>query len=147
MRRASLGGQAIEPEHLILGLLRQDRRIAQKYFDGDDSIPESIRREVTEFSDQPEKEGPSVELPLSFAAKRALENAARESDQLEHPQIRTDHILFGILELERAVTADCLRKRGLSADRVRQELMCSKNSTRDGRDPQSPDGSHDPNDS
>jgi ATP-dependent Clp protease ATP-binding subunit ClpC len=76
---SQFGATAIEAEHILLGLLREDKTIAQKYFRSPNSTVESIRREIENRSVMRDKIHASVDLPLSPNAKRVLSYAADET--------------------------------------------------------------------
>ena len=112
--------QAIEPEHILLGLLREDKQLAQRFFQTPRRALESIRREIQERAGQGDKVPVSVDLPLSSAAKHVLTFAAQESDRLGQRHIGTEHLLLGILREEKSSAAQILYERGVRLDRVRE---------------------------
>ncbi len=63
------GSPAIEPEHLLLGLMREDKALSERFLP---SAAKSIREEI-EVRTPPRKEiGTAVELPLASETKRVL---------------------------------------------------------------------------
>ncbi|HEV8483662.1 MAG TPA: ATP-dependent Clp protease ATP-binding subunit [Blastocatellia bacterium] len=127
---SQFGATAIEAEHILLGLLREDKTIAQKYFRSPNSTVESIRREIENRSVMRDKIHASVDLPLSPSAKRVLSYAADESERLQHRHIGTDHLLLGILREEKSPAAEILFERGLRLGQIRDEMMRSQQSDR-----------------
>ena len=127
---SQFGAQAIEAEHILLGLLREDKTIAQKYFRSPNSTVESIRREIESRSVMRDKIHASVDLPLSPSAKRVLSYAADESERLQHRHIGTDHLLLGILREEKSPAAVILFERGLRLGQIRDEMMRAQQSDR-----------------
>jgi ATP-dependent Clp protease ATP-binding subunit ClpC len=127
---SQFGAQAIEAEHILLGLLREDKAIAQKYFRSPASTVESIRREIEGRSVMRDKIHASVDLPLSPSAKRVLSYAADESERLQHRHIGTDHLLLGILREEKSAAAEILHERGLRLNHIREEIMRAQQSDR-----------------
>src|SRR5437588_7456242 len=93
---SQFGASAIEPEHLLLGLSREDKPLFVRFFgDGNQSI-ESIRRKIEQQKSARDVIPTSVELPLAPETKRALHNAHDESDRLKNRHIGTEHMLLGL---------------------------------------------------
>jgi ATP-dependent Clp protease ATP-binding subunit ClpC len=114
--------QAIETEHILLGLLREDKQLMQRFFQSPQQAVESIRKEIREHAGPGDKVPASVDLPLSSSANHALTFAAEESDRLGHRHIGTEHLLLGILREEKSLAARVLYQRGLRLDRVREDV-------------------------
>ncbi|MBI4483593.1 MAG: ATP-dependent Clp protease ATP-binding subunit [Acidobacteria bacterium] len=119
---SQFGSRAIETEHLLLGLLREDKNLATRFFPKAETTIDNIRKAIEGRSVIREKVSTSVELPLSDEAKRVLNYAADESDRLSHKYIGTEHILLGLLREERTVAWDILHEMGLKLSSVREEL-------------------------
>ncbi|MEW6212077.1 MAG: Clp protease N-terminal domain-containing protein, partial [Acidobacteriota bacterium] len=70
---SQLGAQSIEVEHILLGLLREDKQLSQRFFRSPHSTVESIRREIEKGAVFHERQlNQTVDLPLSPPAKRVL---------------------------------------------------------------------------
>jgi uncharacterized protein YbbC (DUF1343 family) len=119
---SQFGSQSIEPEHVLLGLLREDREITKRFFPGTRVSLEAIREEIERRSELLEKITTAVELPLSNASKRVLAFAHEESDRLEHRHIGTEHLLLGLLREEGSKAAEILYEYGLRLNGVRDEI-------------------------
>jgi ATP-dependent Clp protease ATP-binding subunit ClpC len=94
------GSPCIETEHLLLGLVREDKGLANRYLRAQGSI-ESIRKEIESRITIRERISTSVEVPLSAESKRILSFAAEEADRLGHKHVGTEHLLLGILREEK----------------------------------------------
>jgi ATP-dependent Clp protease ATP-binding subunit ClpC len=127
---SQFGAQAIESEHILLGLLREDKQLTQKFFRSPHSTVESIRREIEGRTPLRDKVSASVDLPLSQSAKRVLSYAADESERLQHRHIGTEHLLLGILREEKSSAAEILYERGLRLNQIRDDLMRAQQSER-----------------
>ena len=127
---SQFGATAIEPEHILLGLLREDKQLAQRFFRSPHSTVESIRKEIEERTPLREKVAASVDLPLSAQAKRVLNYAADESERLQHRNIGTEHLLLGILREEKSTAAEVLYERGLRLTQIRDEMTRSQQNER-----------------
>ena len=119
---SQFGSQAIESEHILLGLLREDKQLTQRFFQSPQQAVESIRKEIKERARLGDKVPASVDLPLSSSAKHVLTFAADESDRLGHRHIGTEHLFLGILREEKSSAAQILYQRGLRLDRVREDV-------------------------
>lgn len=119
---SQFGAQAIEVEHILLGLLREDKQLSQRLFREPDSTVEAIRKEIEDRSSLRDKISVSVDLPLSQSAKRALMQAADESANLGDRHIGTEHLLLGILREDQSSAAKILYERGLRLDQMREKL-------------------------
>jgi len=117
---SQFGNPSIETEHLLLGLLREDKALAYRFL-GSRSV-ESIRKHVEVHTTRREKISTSVDLPLSSESKRVLAYSAEEATQLGHEEIGTQHMLLGLLRETECFAAVLLNKLGLQFDVVRQDL-------------------------
>lgn len=122
---SQFGAPAIEAEHILLGLMREDKGLTNRFFRHAQASIESIRKEIEGRTILREKISTSVDLPLSAEAKRVLAYAAEESERLQHRHIGTEHLLLGLLREEKSVAAEILNERGLRLNSVREELMRS----------------------
>ncbi len=127
---SQLGSRSIETEHILLGLLREDKALAKRFFPGGDNTVDSIRKQVEGRTLSQDRVSTSVELPLSDESKRVLNYAAEEADRLLKNYIGTEHILLGLLREEKSVAAAILNDRGLRLNRIREELAGNTTSER-----------------
>ncbi len=119
---SQFGAPAIEPEHLLLGLMREDKTLTGRFFPRAQITIESIRREIESRTLLRERIPTSVELPLAPETKRVLAFSHEESDHLQHRHIGTEHLLLGLLREERSMAAQILFERGLRLNAVRDEI-------------------------
>ena len=115
------GSPYIETEHLLLGLMREDKALANRFLRQQGSI-ESIRKEIEARITIRERISTSVEVPLSAECKRILNMAAEEAERLGHKHVGTEHLLLGILREEKCFGAEILLERGLRLSSLREEL-------------------------
>ncbi|MDT5158668.1 MAG: ATP-dependent Clp protease ATP-binding subunit ClpC [Acidobacteriota bacterium] len=127
---SQFGAPAIEPEHLLLGLMREDKTLTARFLARAQTSLEAIRKEIEGRAPLREKISTSVELPLAPETKRVLAFAHEESDRLQHRHIGTEHLLLGLLREERSMAAEILYERGLRLNAVREEV-----SRQSGNDP------------
>src|ERR1700686_1104924 len=115
------GSPYIETEHLLLGLMREDKALANRFFRQQGSI-ESIRKEIEARITIRERISTSVEVPLSAECKRILNMAGEEAERLGVKHVGTEHLLLGILREEKCFGAEILMERGLRLSTLREEL-------------------------
>ncbi len=118
---SQFGSPLIEPEHLLLGLLREDKALTSRFL-GSFRATEDVRTEIEQHTTVREKVSTSVDLPLSDEGKRVLAYAAEEADQLSHQHIGSEHLLLGLLRQEKCFAAKLLHDRGVHLQRVREQL-------------------------
>jgi Clp amino terminal domain, pathogenicity island component len=118
------GSTTIETEHLLLGLIREDKNLTNRFL-RNHSSSESIRKEIEGRITIRERVSTSIDLPLSNECKRILAYAAEEAERLKHGHIGIEHLLLGILREEKCVAAEILHERGLRLNAIREELARS----------------------
>ncbi len=118
---SQFGSPHIETEHLLLGLLREDKALTNRFLRSHASI-ESIRKQIEGRTTIREKVSTSVDLPLSQECKRVLGFAAEEAERLSHKHIGTEHLLLGLLREEKSFAAEILHERGLRLSTIREDL-------------------------
>jgi ATP-dependent Clp protease ATP-binding subunit ClpC len=118
---SQFGSPYIETEHVLLGLLREDKALTNRFLRSHAAV-ESIRKEIEAHGVAGEKTSTSVDLPLSNEAKRVLAYAGEEAERLSHKHIGTEHLLLGLLREEKCFAAQILTERGLKLSTIREEL-------------------------
>jgi ATP-dependent Clp protease ATP-binding subunit ClpC len=108
----------IETEHLLLGLLREDIKLALRVLKSEEAI--AAVREQFEREPPAEPLTTSVDLPLSHASKRVLAYGAEESERMKHRTITPGHLLIGLLREEDGEAAKVLRARGVQLGELRE---------------------------
>ena len=133
---SQFGSPYIESEHLLLGLLREDKSLAFTFLRSHDTV-ESIRRQVEEQTVIREKVSTSVDLPLSNECKHILAYATEEADKLSHKFVGTGHLFLGVLREHDCFAAKLLGERGIALEMAREQI--GSNPTEQlGRSPKSP---------
>jgi ATP-dependent Clp protease ATP-binding subunit ClpA len=118
---SQFGSSSIETEHLLLGLLREDKALAHRFLGTTSS--ESIRKQVEARVLRGSEVIPtSVDLPMSHECKRVLAYGAEETERLKHKHIHTEHMLLGLLREEKSLAAAILREQGLQLLQVRDKV-------------------------
>ncbi len=107
---SQVGSPIIETEHLLLGLLREDKGLAQRFL-GSPWAAEEVWKRI--HQSKPANKKIPGDLPLSNECKRALNFSAEEADQLSNKHIGSEHLLLGLLREEKCLAAQILHEHGL----------------------------------
>ena len=121
---SQFGSPYIETEHLLLGLVREDKALTYRFLRSHAPV-ESIRIRIEATTTVREKVSTSVDLPLSIECKRVLAYAAEEAEGLSHKHIGTEHLLLGLLREEKCFAAEILREEGLDLEELRRAISGS----------------------
>jgi ATP-dependent Clp protease ATP-binding subunit ClpC len=117
---SQFGSPYIETEHLLLGLLREDKALSRRLLPG--RSQEWIRGQIEAHTTMREKVSTSVDLPLSNEGKRVLVYAAEEAERLSHRHIGTEHLLLGLLREEKSFAAQLLQESGVRLGAARETI-------------------------
>lgn len=112
----------IGTEHILLGLIHEGDGVAAKALELVGITLEDVRREVEEtigLSGSPPVGSP----PFTPRAKKVLELSYRESLQLGHNYIGTEHLLLGLLSEGEGVAAQVLVSLGAGLDETRETVL------------------------
>jgi uncharacterized protein (TIGR03435 family) len=120
---SQVGSSALEPEHLLLGLLREPKglghRILARTADAVDGLRGDIAGRLMVHDAIPESEV----IPFSASCERALQYAVEEADRLLDGHVGTEHLLLGLLREEDSVAARVLVGRGVRIEAVREAIV------------------------
>jgi ATP-dependent Clp protease ATP-binding subunit ClpA len=112
----------IGTEHLLLGLIHEGEGVAALALESLGIRLEAVRSQVEEIIGQGQS-APTGHIPFTPRAKKVLELSLRESQQLGHNYIGTEHILLGLVREGEGVAAQVLVKLGADLPRVRQQVI------------------------
>lgn len=111
------GSETILPGHLLLGLFREDRKLASRFpFDAIDAFRAGLGVPGAK------KIALSTDLPLSDPTKRVLSFGAEEAERLNHTQIGPEHLALGILREDDDTAARFLKSHGATLEQLRQSV-------------------------
>jgi ATP-dependent Clp protease ATP-binding subunit ClpC len=118
------GSPVISPEHILLGLLREDKTLSARYFAYMPTVsPDKIRRDIEEQIVVRDRMPQSSELHLSADTKRVLVIANEESRILKQRNVSPEHILLGIIRHSASIAAEIMSGYGLRPQDIRDQLM------------------------
>jgi ATP-dependent Clp protease ATP-binding subunit ClpC len=112
----------IGTEHILLGLLHEGEGVAAKALESLGVSLEAVREKV-EATIGPAGSPTAASAPFSPRAKKVLELSLRESLQLGHNYIGTEHMLLGLVREGEGVAAQVLVSLGADPIRVRQQVI------------------------
>ncbi len=117
-----LASGIIGTEHLLLGLIREREGVAAKVLDTLGVTYELVREKVEGTIDT-NKEPSSASPPFTARVKKVLEFSLRESQQLGHNYVGTEHLLLGLVREGNGVAAKILDDLGADMARVRTQVV------------------------
>jgi hypothetical protein len=109
-------------EHILLGLIHEGEGVAAKALESLGISLEAVRQQVGEIAGRGEQ-APPGHIPFTPRAKKVLELTLRESLQLGHSYIGTEHILLGLIREGEGTAAQVLVRLGADLNRVRQQVI------------------------
>jgi ATP-dependent Clp protease ATP-binding subunit ClpC len=112
----------IGTEHVLLGLVREGEGVAGQALTSMGIGPDAVRGQVEKIIGQGQA-APTGHIPFTPRAKKVLELSLRESLQLGHNYIGTEHILLGLVREGEGVAAQVLQQLGADLNRVRQAVI------------------------
>ena len=112
----------IGTEHLLLGLIREGEGVAAKALESLGISLKTVREQVVARVGRGQRP-PSGHIPFTERAKRVLELSLRESGQLGHRYIGTEHVLLAIVREGDGIAAQVLTGLGADLDGVRQQVI------------------------
>ena len=91
-------GWAIEPEHLLLGLIREDPELFRLLVGETEDPAGAILIALNAYLVQSDRVRPVEDIPLSPFAKQVLRLAEETSRDMGHSYIGTEHLLLAIFQ-------------------------------------------------
>ena len=119
---SQFGSPHIDSEHLLLGLIREDKPLIRTALPNLESPGKQLRAEIEAGIGHRPRISTSVEMPLSQECKHILNFAAEEAERLAEKGIATHHLLLGILDEGTCTAARILLRHGAVAADVRQKI-------------------------
>jgi len=119
---SQLGSQEIPSEHLLLGLLRDDKAVLRHLLLQIDY--ESVRNEIVARVQPGDLKLPlNVDLPLAEDAKLVLKFAMEEADRLNARHIGTEQLLLGMLRDAESPSAKILVRFGADLESLQKKTV------------------------
>src|SRR5467141_1871977 len=94
----SLGQQAIEPEHLILALIRQEDGVGRTLLERAGVSVQALEPALVSVVERFPKVSGAGQPYLSSGLQKALDQAEQEADRLKDEYISTEHLLLALAD-------------------------------------------------
>jgi ATP-dependent Clp protease ATP-binding subunit ClpC len=104
----SYGSPYLETEHLLLGLMKENRALVKRFAQKD---AKEIRTEVEKQVTRREPVATSTHIPLTNETKDVLLLAVDSADRLGEHRVAPKHLLLGILRVENCGAARILTRK------------------------------------
>ncbi len=112
----------IGTEHLLLGLVREGSGIAARALQNMGADLNKVRQEVENIIPKGDK-NPPQSISYTPRAKRVIELAIEESQNLGHNYVGTEHLLLGLLREGEGIAAQVLTNLGMDLKKARKEVI------------------------
>jgi ATP-dependent Clp protease ATP-binding subunit ClpB len=111
----------IEPEHLLLALLRQGDGVVPEIVEKIGVRPGTLSGELEgTLASRPRLQTPTAQPPLAQETARALSQAENEAGRMKDDYVSTEHILLALTEARG--TGDLLSRHGIGRNQILQAL-------------------------
>src|ERR1044072_8010109 len=121
---ARLHHEYVGTAHILLGLIREGEGVAATVLQNLSVELDEIQQKIEETV----KKGKAAQttgpdLPYTSRAKRGLELAMSEAQELSHSYVGTEHLLLGLLREEKGIAAQVLTDAGVNLEAARAETL------------------------
>lgn len=116
------GAPALEPEHLLFGLLRDPDTVARKLLDRHRVDVQMLHHQLEARGTGGSSRPVSAEMAFSAPARQTLELAAGEARRIGPGQVGSEHILLALLRDPDSSAGRLLTQHGLRLDELRDTL-------------------------
>jgi ATP-dependent Clp protease ATP-binding subunit ClpC len=123
---SQLGGDCVEPEHILLGMLRESGAIVGRLFVAADVSHRGFRQVLDSLEVSRHRLPTTVEMPFSDDTIRILQSATAEADRLGLGNVGVEHLLVGLLRTRGSLAERYLSERGVSVDAVREQIRAER---------------------
>jgi ATP-dependent Clp protease ATP-binding subunit ClpC len=116
-----LNDSYIGTEHLLLGLVQEERGVASRVLRDMGVSPVQVRRVIEDSSRRGGQRVRGQAAGLTPRTKRVIESAVDEARRMNHHYIGTEHLLLGLIREGGGLAVDVLRDIGVDLDAVRMQ--------------------------
>jgi ATP-dependent Clp protease ATP-binding subunit ClpC len=118
-----LNHEYIGTEHILLGLIREGNGVAAGVITSLGVNLEAMRKEVLNNLTVRPKQEPSMQVPFTPRAKKAVELALEEAKNIGHGHVGTEHLLLALLRENEGIAPHILRTMGCRLEEVRESVI------------------------
>jgi ATP-dependent Clp protease ATP-binding subunit ClpC len=122
---SQLGGEYVDTEHLLLGVLRGDPPLARRVLKDARQI-KSIREQIEKQFSQGDKISVSVDLPLTKASKTVMTRAAKEAELAKDQHVSTEHLFLALILEQECNASKILISNGVTAAQLKIAIMAAE---------------------
>ena len=113
---------SIGPEHVLIGILDEGQNLAIRVLESLDVAPAVLRAEIVGSLHETTQGAPD-QLPFTPETKRALELTTKEAFALGHNYVGCEHLLLGVLALDKGIASQVLQRMGLELRMTRRAVV------------------------
>lgn len=122
----SLGHNYLDTEHLLLGILKEERGAARSALSGQNVTLEKVSKCVHEsIAPQHVAARQGKKWPLTRASQKAMRLSWNEAQKCGHNYIDSEHILLGLLDGGESSAGRILDQLGSDPNQIRREVISS----------------------
>lgn len=115
--------ESVDTGHILLGLVKEGWCVATNVLANLEIAPVQIQSDLEKLLNTRLDYVTPRRLPPTPQARRVTAYAMEEARRLNHNYIGSEHILLGLLREKEGVAAQVLGKRGLTTERVREQVV------------------------
>ncbi len=121
----------IDPEHLLLSLLRQTDGVVPQIVRKLDIAPQALQRELEEdLQQRPKVYGVATQVGIGLALQNVLKRAEAQAQSMRDEFVSTEHLLMGIVLVPTGRAGDILKQQGVTLDRIYEALTSIRGTQR-----------------
>ncbi|MGQ9666079.1 MAG: ATP-dependent chaperone ClpB [Anaerolineae bacterium] len=122
---------AIEPQHLLYTLVKQDGGVVPAILKALNIEPERVIQDVTsELGKLPRQYGAAAQVGISTSLARVLQRAEAEAGKMRDEFVSTEHLLLAMTDPQSGAVAGLLARYGVTPDRIYDALRSIRGSQR-----------------
>jgi ClpA/ClpB-like protein len=118
----------IGTEHILLGLLREEKGLAASVLESLDITVERLRAEVVAIVGNAEQVH-TGQIPFTPHAKKVLELALHEARCLGHDYIGSEHVLLGLIGVKEGLAMRIMLEANADPETVRDRVTLARSSS------------------
>ena len=121
----------IEPEHLLLALIRQADGVVPQVLGKLGLAPQSVQRELEEaLQQQPQVYGAATQVGMGLALQNVLKRAESQAQSMRDEFVSTEHLLMGLVLVPSGRAGDILQQNGINLNRIYEALTSIRGTQR-----------------
>ncbi|MGQ9517528.1 MAG: ATP-dependent Clp protease ATP-binding subunit, partial [Anaerolineae bacterium] len=122
---------AIEPQHLLYTLVKQDGGVVPAILKALNIEPERVIQDVTsELGKLPRQYGAATQVGISTSLARVFQRAEAEAGKMRDEFVSTEHLLLAMTDPQSGAVAGLLARYGVTPDRIYDALRSIRGSQR-----------------